>query len=154
MNNRVSRLAANLPFIAQNLSPLSFVEVAPVHYAQAMLAIYEDNDIAILRDLFVWAYERSAQRYRAIRDSLGEPDPLRLQRRSEIRELIARIIRDALSPSEATQAVARFSLTLPDEEQSRFSEIIEQELAGLHEGNFARYRVRPSEFWTWQEQWS
>jgi len=154
VNKRVSRLAANIPFIAENLSPLSFVEVAPVHYAQAMLAIYEDNDIAILRDLFVWAYERSAQRYRVIRDSLGEPDPLRLQRRTEIRELIARIIRDAMSPSEATQAVARFALSLPAEEQARFSEIIEQELAGLHEGNFARYRVRPSEFRAWQEQWS
>ena len=29
----------------------------------------------------------------------------------------------------------------------------EETLAGIHEGNFARYRVRPSEFEAWREQW-
>lgn len=33
-------------------------------------------------------------------------------------------------------------------------EIAETELLGLHEGNFARYQIRPSEFAAWQTAWS
>jgi len=34
-----------------------------------------------------------------------------------------------------------------------FREIAEDELLALHEGNFARYQVRPSEFQAWQQVW-
>ena len=40
------------------------------------------------------------------------------------------------------------------EEYERFREIAERELLGLHEGNFARCRIRPSEFAVWQEAWA
>jgi hypothetical protein len=29
----------------------------------------------------------------------------------------------------------------------------ESDLLGLHEGNFARYQLRPAEFAAWQEVW-
>jgi hypothetical protein len=29
----------------------------------------------------------------------------------------------------------------------------ESDLLGLHEGNFARYQLRPTEFAAWQEVW-
>ena len=32
-------------------------------------------------------------------------------------------------------------------------EIAERELLSLHSGNFARYRVTPEEFRSWQEAW-
>jgi hypothetical protein len=35
----------------------------------------------------------------------------------------------------------------------RFAELAETELIGLHEGNFARYRIRPSEFAAWRQVW-
>ena len=35
----------------------------------------------------------------------------------------------------------------------RFAELAETELINLHEGNFARYRVRPSEFAAWRQIW-
>ena len=38
-------------------------------------------------------------------------------------------------------------------ERARFKEIAETELLSLHEGNFARYQIRPSEFRPWQEAW-
>jgi hypothetical protein len=40
----------------------------------------------------------------------------------------------------------------PDDRQP-FTEIVEAELASLHEGNFARYRIRPSEFAAWRQIW-
>jgi len=38
-------------------------------------------------------------------------------------------------------------------ERARFREIAESELLSLHEGNFARYQIRPSEFAAWREAW-
>ncbi|HSJ04728.1 MAG TPA: hypothetical protein VK956_19810 [Verrucomicrobium sp.] len=32
-------------------------------------------------------------------------------------------------------------------------EVVESELSTLHEGNIARYRLRPSEFQVWHQQW-
>jgi len=40
----------------------------------------------------------------------------------------------------------------PDERE-RFREIAENELLGLHEGNFARYQITPAAFAAWQEVW-
>lgn len=59
MNKRVSRLAANLPLILQNLCPLSFVDVPERAYIDAILGVYELNRVELLRDVFIWAYERS-----------------------------------------------------------------------------------------------
>ncbi len=38
--------------------------------------------------------ERSAARYAAVRQSLGEPDPFRLRYREQLRELIADLVRE------------------------------------------------------------
>jgi Fic family protein len=72
VNKRVSRLAANIPFIKGNLSPLSFADVPRQTYTEAVLGVYEPTKI---------------------------------------------------------------------------------ELISLHEGNFARYRIRPSEFAAWRQVW-
>src|SRR5256884_5733310 len=88
VNKRVSRLAANIPFVRQNLSPLSFIDVPERAYVEGLLGVYELNRVDLLRDVFVWAYERSAQRYVAVRQSLGEPDKFRLKFRNEIIEVV------------------------------------------------------------------
>lgn len=81
VNKRVSRFAANIPFIRRNLCPLSFVGVPVRDYIEGILGVYELNRIELLRDVFAWAYERSCARYAAVRRSLGEPDPFRLRYR-------------------------------------------------------------------------
>ena len=56
VNKRVSRLAANISFIKENLSPLSFADVPRRSYTEAMLGVYELNKIDLLKDVFIWAY--------------------------------------------------------------------------------------------------
>ncbi|MDP3927076.1 MAG: Fic family protein, partial [Hydrogenophaga sp.] len=73
VNKRVSRLAANIPFIRNNLCPLSFIDVPQQAYVNAMLGVYELNRVDLLRDVFVWAYERSCQQYVAIQQTLVPP---------------------------------------------------------------------------------
>ena len=150
VNKRVSRLAANISFVKRNLSPLSFIDVPDDLYTQGMLAVYEQNNVSLLKDVFLWAYERSAARYAVIRQSLGEPDPFRLTYRNQIRELISRIIMDAMSNREASALIKTRSAELPEADQLQFIEAVETEILSLHEGNFARYRVSPSEFERWK----
>ena len=84
VNKRVSRLAANMPLIRANLVPVSFVDVPRTLYAKALLAVYEHEDHALLKDLFLWACERSARRYTEVRDSLDAPDPFRVRYRQKL----------------------------------------------------------------------
>lgn len=153
VNKRVSRLAANISFIRGNLSPLSFIDVPDDLYTDGIKAVYELNEIDLLKDVFLWAYERSATRYAVIRQSLGDPDPFKLKYRNQIRDLITKIILDGLNSKEASKLIAETSDTIPREDQSQFSEAVETEILALHEGNFARYRVTPKEFKTWKAIW-
>jgi Fic family protein len=155
VNKRVSRLAANIPFVKGNLSPLSFTDVPRSTYTDAMLGVYELNKIDLLRDVFIWAYERSAARYAAVRQSLGEPDPFRLRYRAALREIIGEVIRGRMSRKEAdTHITAWAQQKIEPAERDQFRDVVASELLGLHEGNFARYQIRPSEFEAWQRVWT
>ena len=155
VNKRVSRLAANVPLIKTNLAPLSFEDVPRDLYTEAILGVYELQRVELLRDVFIWAYERSAARYAAVQQSLGEPDPFRLQYRSELREVVAAVIRKRMNRKQATAHVADWTgAHIEKQHRERFREVAERELLSLHEGNFARYRVRPQEFEAWQEVWT
>ncbi len=154
VNKRVSRMAANIPFIRANLSPLSFTDLPRDLYTHAMLGVYELNRVELLRDVFIWAYERSAARYAAVRQSLGEPDPFRLKYRDALRTVVGDIVRGAMDRKKAAGRVAEWAAANVEEgDRDKFREVAETELLGLHEGNFARYAIRPGEFAAWQKVW-
>ena len=155
VNKRVSRLAANISLLKENLSPLSFIDVPQDIYTEALLGVYELNRTELLRDVFLLACERSAARYAAVRQSLGEPDPFRLQHREELREVVGAVVRAAMDQDEANFYINNWtSERIERQNRDRFREIVERELMGLHEGNFARYWIRPSEFAAWQAAWN
>jgi len=154
VNKRVSRLAANIPLIRRNLCPLSFLDVPNQAYIDGIVAVYELNKVELLRDVFVWAYERSCKRYSAIRQSLGEPDPFRLQYRQQIKKLVAEVVRGCMDMRKAASWIAeRTEKEIPTNDKAHFVEVVETELINLHEGNFARYQLRPSEFSDWNKVW-
>ena len=118
--------------------------------AFAETGVYELTTTDLLKDVFVWAYERSAGRDAAVRQSLGKRDPFRLCYREQLRELI----RARVTPKDAAVRTAAWSQKEIDpEDRRRFAEIVEAELTSLHESNFARYRIRPSEFAAWRQVW-
>jgi hypothetical protein len=154
VNKRVSRLIANIPFIRLNFSPLSFMDVPQKTYINGLLAVYELNQIDLLRDVFIWAYERSCALYSATRQTLGEPDPFRLRYRNLIFETVANLVRGQVNKKDAIKSIKMIAISsVPPEDQSRFIETVEVELRSLHEGNIARYRLRPSEYEFWQKIW-
>lgn len=150
VNKRTSRLAVNLPLLKFNLHPLSFIDVPREAYTLATLGVYEERRVEALRDVFVWAYQRSADRYRAIRQSLGEPDVFRLQHREALREVVRTVVQAGTPPAELNARLAALAQAhVSAEFQERFATAARRELDALNEGTFARYRLRPSEYERW-----
>ncbi|TCG06281.1 hypothetical protein BZM27_27600 [Paraburkholderia steynii] len=135
-NKRTSRLAANIPLMLYNCSPLSFLDVSPHDYAQAMLGVYEFQDVSRAVDLFAWTYRRSIKKYVVVMESMGAPNPLRLRYREHLTEAIGLVVRDRKS---AQAAVAELGLT--EDHAPGFQAMLLDELKKLEVFNCARYRL-------------
>ena len=154
VNKRVSRLAANIPLIRRNLCPLSFTGVPQRDYIDGIIGVYELNRVELLREVFEKAYEHSCGRYSAVQRTLGEPDPFRMRYRQIIKELVGTIIRGGLDRQAAIDLIRRdTAYKVPAADCARVVEEVENEILCLHDGNFARFRVRPSEYHAWRGAW-
>lgn len=152
VNKRTARLVANIPLVKKNLRPLSFTDIDQEAYVKSLLGVYEKNDPSLFRDLYLWAYKRSAHRYSAIQQSMGQPNSLKLKYRSEIQEIIRKVI---LEKVQGSQIVARIQSLIsekkiPEDDARELFTLIEMEIISLHEGNIARFKIRPSEFLHWK----
>jgi len=151
VNKRVSRLTANIPLLKRNFCPLTFLGVPQQSYISGLLGIYEMTRVELLADVFIWAYERSAREYLAVRQSLSAADPLRLRYQQQIHDLVGRLVREApADPLAALHEEATRLIAAPD--RAAFMEHVTDDLKRLHEGVLARYSVRPSEFEAWRKQ--
>lgn len=63
LNKRTSRLSCNIPLIKNWLMPFSFLQINGKDYINAVLAIYELNNVDLMRDLFVNNYLLHLKRY-------------------------------------------------------------------------------------------
>ena len=149
VNKRVSRIGANIPLFKHNLCPLSFIDVPEHAYIEGSLGVYELKQIELLRDVFVWAYERSCQRYLAIAQTMVEPDPLKIKYREALIQAVQTVVKGLRQPCPAVIAeVAQDHAAEAD--QAAFRELLAAALQQLHEGSIARYRLRRSEYNAWQ----
>jgi Fic family protein len=148
VNKRVSRLAANIPFIRYNLCPLSFIDVPQQAYVDAMLGVYELNRVELLRDVFVWAYARSCQQYVAVQQNLAQPDVFRLRYRRALGDVVARMVR-AMEPVAEAAVRARMPTEVAQADRAGFIALVLVELKALHAGNAVRFGLRPLEVEGW-----
>lgn len=153
VNKRTARLVANIPLVKKNLRPLSFTDVDKDAYVYALLAIYERNDVSLIRDLYMWAYTRSSQRYTAIQLAMGEPNLMKLRYRTQIQEIIRTIITERVAGNDVVPRIHASidASSVGETDREEVFGLIEQEIVSLHDGNVARFKVRPSEFQEWKE---
>lgn len=152
VNKRTARLVANIPLIKENLKPLSFTEVDQAAYVSALLGVYETSDISLIRDLYIWAYNRSSRRYTAIQQAMGEPNLLKLRYRARIQEIVRSIILEKVAGAQVVQKIHDLieANDIPEADRAALFNLIETEVISLHEGNVARFKVLPSEFHAWE----
>ena len=154
VNKRVSRLAANIPLIRQNLCPLSFIDVPKGLYIEALLGVYEINDVTLFKEVFMWACRRSASRYKVIQESLGTPDPINLRYRYLIKRSVKELVEAGTKKTAATNAINQLLGTeVESSERSDVVNAIERELISLHEGNIARFKLDLHDFQKWKAEW-
>lgn len=146
-NKRVSRLAANIPLMLYNQAPLSFLDVNREDYALAMMGVYESRDVSMAVDLFAWTYRRSQAKYKVVLESMSSPDPFRVKYREALNEAVGRVVRGRKSEGEVLS-----SLGLPDEDGTKFQQILGQELNALAAFNCARYRLGIQETQAWIDE--
>jgi Fic family protein len=149
VNKRVSRLAANIPLIRRNLSPLSFIDVPDRVYIDALLGVYELNRIELLRDIFLSAYERSCQEYVAVRRELVPPDTFRLRYRLALAEAVRAIVRGGL-PGTEDAILGCMPTSVSQDDHDAFVKLVLKEFTTLHAGNAVRFGLRPLEFEAWK----
>lgn len=150
VNKRTSRLGANLPLIKANLCPMSFIDVPERAYIESTIAVYEEQRIEPLRDLFAWAYERSCEQYRITREALGQPDPIRLHYRPQLVEIVRETVLELRPPRRADMRAWAEANEVPATDLEAFTEMAFGLLIDLHEGTLARYGLRPSDFTRWK----
>lgn len=63
INKRTSRMSSNLPLLKNNLPLISLLAVQKRNYINAILTIYELNDVSLMRNLFVDNYLLNMKRY-------------------------------------------------------------------------------------------
>jgi len=150
VNKRVSRVGANISLIKHNLCPLSFIDVPERAYVEGTLGVYELNEVDLLRDVFLWAYERSCQRYLAITQTMVEPDPLKIKYREALIRAVQAVVKGQLRPQ--PDVIAQLARDVVNEaDRDAFIQMLTDALSQLHEGSLARYRLRRSEYIAWQQ---
>lgn len=155
VNKRVSRLAANIPLFKANLTPLSFTEVPAKTYTDALLAVYELNRTELLRDVFMWAFERSAARYALVRRTVGKADTFGMKHRMAVVETVRSIVLEKLDRKSAFSRIDDWSAkNIKASERDKFRELAENAVLAIDESACPRYSISPSQLEEWQDAWN
>lgn len=77
------------------------------------------------------------------------PDPLKIRYRTELRDAVREIVLGLEAPTAAV--IERETVARADpRDREKFAKFLETDLRSLHAGNFARFRLRQSEFEAWE----
>ncbi|MDH4394540.1 MAG: hypothetical protein QE278_02570 [Limnobacter sp.] len=155
MNAPLARLAVNIPLIHNRLQPFLFTDVPQNLYSQTLLNVYEAYQIEPLRELFVWAYKRSCSKLSVMKSGVGLPDPFKIQYKQAISSAVSDAVLGKINSWELAAFAQQFSIQyVVESDRPQFAKVITQELADLHIGNIARFKLRPREFEAWQSLWT
>lgn len=152
VNKRTARLSCNLPFIQDNLCPLSFVDVPKDDYVKSLIYFYETGDYTPALEVFEWAYERSSAQYEMVEKSLGRIDPHRVIYRNQRKMIIGQIIRDMVVGDDIAVRLEQFCEENKIEEVDKFVAVALVELDRLHTGAIMSLGVTEGMFLRWKER--
>ncbi len=145
INKRTSRIASNIPLLKAELAPMSFVTMHDRDYIDALIGVYELNNVSLLRDAYIDAYVASAENYKTLRAELETPDKAALVYRYFVREAVRRSVLDCKAFRRESIMAMAAEADIPEADRQQVVDFVGQEFRGLHEGNVIRYRLRPKD---------
>ena len=142
VNKRTSRIASNIPLLKAGLAPMSFVTMDDERYIDGLIGIYELNNVALLRDVYMDAYFTSAANYRTLRAEVETPHKAAVAYRDFVRDAVRRcVLKYKGFDADAVTSRAR-EAGIPDADVPDVVRYTEAQFEGLHKGNAIRYRLR------------
>jgi len=82
------------------------------------------------------------------------PDPVRIQYRGELRNVVQEIVLAGLAPRPDVVLATTRKAGIPPEDEAEFSQTTIGVPASLHEGASARYGIRPTQFAEWRKSFA
>jgi Fic family protein len=145
LNKRTSRISCNIPFIKNNLIPISFKDIDKDNYVMALKNIYEANNVTKLKTLFINSLKKSADDYSRIISTLITPSDIQIKYRVQIKSFVRDCVLGKLT-------IGKLDLTqFSRKESPQILEEIQNELKNLHEGSLIRFGLKSSEFERWKK---
>lgn len=150
----VSRLAANIPLLRNRLRPLSFIDVPERLYILALLGVYELADVSLLKDVFLWAYRRSALHNKAVEESLPPPEPINLRYRALIQASVKELVEANTNRALVAPAIAwLLGKHIASDERDELVGVIHEALNTLHEDSIDEFGISLDAFMQWKSAW-
>lgn len=143
VNKRTSRIAANVPLLKAGLAPLSFVATDDQQYVDGLLGVYELNEIALLKQVYLASYLATARQYTALRAQMDTPPKSALTHRDFVRQAVRNCVLEWGSFRRERVLAMAASAGIPTNEHNDVASYVEGEVNGLHEGNAIRYGIPP-----------
>jgi hypothetical protein len=85
VNKRTSLVASNIPLLRSILVLKSITKTNDADYIDGLIGIYELNNVALLRDVFIKSYLASAEKYGILRAEVEQPEKAALAYREFLR---------------------------------------------------------------------
>ncbi len=145
INKRTSRVASNVPRLKADLAPMSFLTMDDANYIDGLIGVYELNNVAQLREVYIDSYLASAEKYRVPRAEVETPEKAALAYREFVREAVRRCVLEFKAFRVDEVLVMATAAGIPEDDRNAVVAYIGQQVRSLHEGNVIRYRLRPAD---------
>jgi Fic family protein len=145
LNKRTSRVGCNIPFIKNNLIPISFKNVNKDLYVDSLKDVYEFNSLTKLKNIFIKSIKESVKDYTNIVSQLVTPSDVQIKYRNEIKAYVKKCVLDNISPKDIK--FMQFEKKIADQ----ILEEVKSELNGLHVGSLIRFGLKLSDFKKWKK---
>lgn len=139
VNKRTSRVAANVPLLKAGFAPLSFVATDDREYIDGLLGVYELNEVALLKQVYLDSYLSSARSYTALREQMDSPHKAALAYRDFVRRAVRQCVLEWQTFRRDDVLAMAADAGVPADDRDAVVAYVEGEFDGLHEGNAIRY---------------
>lgn len=124
---------------------MSFLAMDDAAYIDGLIGIYELNNTALLREIYVGSYLASAEKYRVLRAEVDVPAKAALAHRETVREAVRFCVLKARRfDSDGVLALIK-AQGVPEADQEADIMYAHQQFKGLHEGNAIRFRLKAAD---------
>lgn len=145
INKRTSRVASNIPLLKSDLAPMSFTTMDDRDYIDGLIGIYELNNVSLFREVYIDAYLASAEKYRVLRAEVESPHKAAIAYRDFVRAAVRRSVLEFKGFRYDDVMIMAAEAGVPEADQESVVAYVAEQLAGLHEGNAIRYRLKPDD---------